>query len=365
MTMKFRRDDPARQSLPFNAWPEVDRCAWEAAQSSGDVLEGTVGAAHHWRPSTRSKNRNGYGRWLTFLIGSGRLVGGQPAEERVTEESVRAYIAELQMQDVSSWTLWARLVELHSMITAMAPKADFKWLCKVTRRFASLREARREKLARLQPAHEILCWALGRMGDLRDKVNHHKTAIEYRDALQIALLSSCPIRLSNLSMMVLDRHLIRADEGFLLRFSGSETKSHRPVVMPVPDCLAEPLDHYINVVRPLLLEGGAHTVKDLWISGVGTPLRRRSIQQAMARITANAFGHPINPHLFRDCAATFVALEDPEHVGIVSPLLGHVDHRTAEAHYVQANQISAGRRLRRSVASLRDQLFDHKGGMNK
>lgn len=135
--------------------------------------------------------------------------------------------------------------------------------------------------------------------------------------------------------------------------------------MPVPDCVTGPLDHYIETVRPGLLEGSAHTGKELWISGVGTPMRRRSIQQAIARITTHAFGQPINPHLFRDCAATSVALEYPEHVGIVAPLLGHVDHRTAEAHYIQANQISAGRRLRRSVATLRHQLIDHKGGMHQ
>jgi integrase/recombinase XerD len=60
--------------------------------------------------------------------------------------------------------------------------------------------------------------------------------------------------------------------------------------------------------------------------------------------------------LFRDCAATFVALEDPEHIGVVSPLLGHIDPRAAEQHYIQANQIAAGRRLRSSVAELRKSL---------
>ena len=28
------------------------------------------------------------------------------------------------------------------------------------------------------------------------------------------------------------------------------------------------------------------------------------------------FGHALNPHLFRDCAATSIAIEDPDHVRI-------------------------------------------------
>jgi integrase/recombinase XerD len=82
----------------------------------------------------------------------------------------------------------------------------------------------------------------------------------------------------------------------------------------------------------------------------------KTINEAITRTTERAFGRSINPHLFRDCAATFVALEDPLHVGIVAPLLGHLDARTAERHYIQANQIVAGRRVRDSVAAMRKRL---------
>jgi hypothetical protein len=53
---------------------------------------------------------------------------------------------------------------------------------------------------------------------------------------------------------------------------------------------------------------------------------------------------------------TSVAIEDPEHIGIAAPILGHTDPRTTEEHYIQANSIVAGRKLRQSVDTLRDQL---------
>ena len=77
---------------------------------------------------------------------------------------------------------------------------------------------------------------------------------------------------------------------------------------------------------------------------------------AITRTTERMFGKPINPHLFRDCAATFVALEDPEHVRLTAPLLGHIDPRATERHYIQANQIVAGRRIRKSISEMRSRL---------
>jgi integrase/recombinase XerD len=360
MTDIHRLNHPARRSLPLPEWPATDRRAWEAALAPGDVLDGTAGAAHHWRPGTRVKNRNGYGRWLTFLHCAGLLATEATPDKRVTQENVRAYIAELRSQNVSSWTLWARLVELYSTITVMAPEGDLSWLWRATRAFALQREAQRNKRGRLKPAHEVLDWALRRMDELRLKPSRREAAGAYRDALQVALLSACPIRLGNLAMIVLDRHLLWTGDGFALRFTGAETKSRRPIAMPVPDCLTEPFNHYINVIRPELL-GGQESDR-LWITRYGAPMPPRAIHAAIARTTRRAFGQPINPHLFRDGAATHVALEDPEHVGIVSPLLGHVDPRTAERHYIQANQIAAGRRVRGSIAALRQRLGKLKQG---
>jgi hypothetical protein len=43
-----------------------------------------------------------------------------------------------------------------------------------------------------------------------------------------------------------------------------------------------------------------------------------------------------NPHLFRDCVATPIALEDPEHVHIAADLLGHTTLEFTQRHYIQA-----------------------------
>ncbi len=347
-------EDPARRCLRVADWPEQDRVAWEAAMMPGDIIDGTVGAGFHWRGETREKYRKGYGRWLTFLTRSGRLAPEQRPAERVTVENVKDYIAELQRQDLGDWTLWGRLAELLASIRVMAPDVDLLWLRKVVRAYERTAEDRRNKLQRLQPSHEILDWALRRLPAILSDHSKRDWAGNYRDTLVVALLACCPIRLGNLTAIEIDGHLKRSAAGYMLRFAGPETKTGRPLAVPVPDLLTSPIDTYLAQVRPELLTGNVSV--RLWITRDGRAMTPSSMHLAITRTTERAFGRSINPHLFRDCAATFVALEDPKHIGIVSPLLGHVDPRTAETHYIQANQIVAGRRIRASVAKLRKTL---------
>ena len=69
-----------------------------------------------------------------------------------------------------------------------------------------------------------------------------------------------------------------------------------------------------------------------------------AIYDAICRRTAAHFGRPVNPHLFRDGAATFWALEAPAIIEGASALLGHSDLKTFK-HYNQARSVAAGRRL--------------------
>jgi integrase len=79
-----------------------------------------------------------------------------------------------------------------------------------------------------------------------------------------------------------------------------------------------------------------------------------TISSWVKRLTAEAFGAPINLHLFRDCATTTIAIASPENVGIITDVLGHASLRTSEKHYNQAQGIEAGRSYHQVLAKLRD-----------
>ena len=75
--------------------------------------------------------------------------------------------------------------------------------------------------------------------------------------------------------------------------------------------------------------------------------------QPICRLTKKAFGTSINPHLFRDCAATMIAIEDPSHVRIVPSLLGHTSLKTAERHHNQAQTLEGVGHYHAALASRR------------
>ena len=47
---------------------------------------------------------------------------------------------------------------------------------------------------------------------------------DYRDTLIVALLIACPLRLRNLTMMEMDKHLLMIGEEWHLKFEPTETK---------------------------------------------------------------------------------------------------------------------------------------------
>ena len=352
-------DDPARHRLKIGDWPEGDRIAWEAALAPGDLLEGTMGAAQHWSPDSRDHRRKAYGRWLTSRIAAGCFDPTATPSSRITPDAVRTYLSELQTQ-VSPYTVWGYLSGLHAVAIAFDPEADWSWLRRIVRKLEANLKDSQDKHPRLRPAPEILAWAFARMQEIKRDPPKRCVASHFRDALMIALLISCPaMRLRNLTYIEIGRHLIKRSDGWELRFPGAEMKARKPVEMRVPEVLNTFLGRDLDEYRLNLLDGAPSD--RLWITQYGKPMTRKMVFARISIVTERAFGKPINPHLFRDCAVTFVALDDPKHIGIAAPILGHTDPRTTERHYIQAQRIAAGRKLQDSLKALRRQHLPRAG----
>jgi integrase len=73
----------------------------------------------------------------------------------------------------------------------------------------------------------------------------------------------------------------------------------------------------------------------------------------VTEVTKRLLGRPINPHLFRDCVATFIAEQAPEEVRIIARILGHSTLATSEEHYNQAGMRSAQERYLQGLDRVR------------
>lgn len=65
--------------------------------------------------------------------------------------------------------------------------------------------------------------------------------------------------------------------------------------------------------------------------------------------TQTGLGTGCSPHGFRYAAATTLAIEDPDHVRLAAPLLGHRTTATTERFYQQAESLLAHRRFTKVI----------------
>jgi integrase len=176
----------------------------------------------------------------------------------------------------------------------------------------------------------------------------------------IALLAYRPMmRLKNLASMRLGQQLLKHQNCWWLVFGSDEMKAQRPYEAPFPAALIPALETYLERHCPVLLAGESGKVcaeiDAFWVSEAGTMLETGALARRIVRHTKVAFGASVSPHLFRDAAATSVAVEDPKHVRDVHHLLGN-SFATAEKHYNQAQALQASRRHQAMLANLRNDL---------
>jgi integrase len=348
------KTDPMRRCMPVAEWPLADRAAWERAARPGDPLE-PGGRASHCNAYSLRKYAKGYGRWLTWLAQRGELDQDEAPGARATQARVVAYIADLLHLN-GKQTVLNRVQELRNVLAVMAPETDWSWINRLATCIRARPDDPNRKRARLRSSAQLYALGVRRMrqADEASSISPLQRAIRFRDGLIIALLAARPLRRKNLCALRLGHHVARRGATLWIGIPGEETKNGRPIEVPLPEELSRAMDRYLCEHRPVLAQG--RTLEALWVSSRAKPMHEVSVYCQVRRITKETFGAPINPHLFRDAAATTLAIEDPEHVRIASQMLGHSSLRVTERHYNQARMVEAARRYQEGVRARRQGL---------
>ena len=346
---------PNRRCKPITEWPCADRDLWLAALRPGDVLE-DGGALSGLSATTRCNIAKGYGRWLTWFETQGRLDDSVSPGDRITLARVREYVA-LLVRNNATGTIITYLKELARAAKVMAPEKDWSCISRIAVRLRARHEPARPKRHRVVASAVLVDLGL----ELMARADHYEDSdrrrlIRYRDGLQIALLAARPLRLRNFVALVLGRNVVRRGEVWWIEIEPAETKNKVPIEVPWPEGLVPHLEYYLSEIRPALATGKGHRARPpgdaLWLSTHGSSMTSGSVHVRIINNTRAALGRAINPHLFRDCAATSLAIEDPVHVGIASQLLGHSVVST-ERYYNQARTVEACREFQACLISLR------------
>lgn len=345
---------PERACMKLTLWPDADRGVWRQALLPFDPFDPEGGDRATYSPVSNAKLEKGYGRWLTFLSIAYDLEGA-PAL-RITKKRVLAYAEALADLGNSRASILSRLQELLEMATLHAPGHDWAFIKRIAARIRSRPGKVRGKVHKLAASGDLLDLGLSLMESATQQATPRLRALDYRDGLMIALLSLRPLRRTNLAGLTLHSSLIELGGAWSIHILAAETKNRTAIDLPWPALLQDHLGVYLRVHRPILMtlkSRWASPIGDaLWVSSHGSPMTGMAAYDQIRKRTRAHLGKAINPHMFRDAAATTMAIADPAHVRLASTLLGHRSTATTERHYQQAQSLTAHRRYLLGLANL-------------
>jgi integrase len=346
-----RSYSPEQHYLVFETWPTQDQTVWAKLTEPGPTILDDRGAFADSRPRTNVARQKNYSHWLNhIMLNHPGLLPLMPAA-RIRPETLAGWLAILN-RTVAPYTRMRRVVDLLAIARAVDPSADWGFLQRAVYALTVRAVPSRNKEPRIRPSATLVELGFAMMRKTATlPAGRARAATLHRDGLLIALLALRPLRLRNFAGLELGQSLHQTPVGWYITIPADETKTHRTIEAGWPTDLVEALTTYLELHRPVLLHG--RSTNALWIGSSGQALAAHTIRQTVIHRTLVAFGVPINPHLFRDCAATTLATEDPAHVGAATAILGHGSDRTAHKHYIHANTLMASRRHQDALAARR------------
>jgi len=290
MPMKF-----AGRVLPFAQWPNMDRDIWLEANALSHDLMDEKGATR-WSEGSKELFVRNYAMWLAWLKSEGLLTPDQAPGDRFTPVRLVSYLQARRALGIGERTLVNDAVGLRHMFEVLAPDLDLKWLLNLITKLKGT-VAPCDKHSNLPAIKELfdLGFKLMMQAETETESSLKQRALKFRNGLAIAMLAARPLmRRKNLAA--------------------------------------------IRIGTQLTIEGDSDTH---FISGMGRPIYPKAFANEISNITEEAFGRRVTVHQFRHAAASSIAKEDPEHVGIVTIMLGHADFRTSERYYIIADENAA------------------------
>jgi integrase len=336
-----RKSTPSRpRSLGIEEWSATDQFAWKEAIRPAVRLQ-RGGAAAHLAKVSQSDIANRYGLYLDFLQRNGLFDVRSGAAGFVIPKYVQDYMVELKNR-VSSVTLWNSIYKLRRAAECLAPDVNFGWLSEIEKDVAIVSEPK-DKTDRLVLADRLLEAGLTLIQEAESFApTPMRRARNVRNGLMIALLSLHPLRIKNFATLQIGESIKKIEGHWWLIIDIKSTKTRRRDERRVPQFMTEIIDRYVDQYRQLLLGKKAQN-SAFWISSTrGTQFTIKNMGTLISRITKEAVGVDVSPHLFRMAAATTAAAYGTWTPHLATAVMGHRDKRITEEHYNRARSFHAG-----------------------
>jgi len=333
------------KKLEFADWPEGDRAAWQIALKWEGIL-GNNGVLARRSMQDLRRYCHSFGTWLAFLVDRNQGQRPESGVEHFREEELRSFLQLLESR-LAPYSILSFLVSLRFAVNALQPTLSYPLLDRAISHYKRTARSRSDKEARMQNIRELRELGFRLMSEPQRGTPAMRHANQYRDGLAIIMLTAMPLRISNLGALDLEHGICRVGDRYSIYVPRS--KNGDAILFDLPIWLTQAIDVYLDQCRPYLIARrgrwwSATPNGAFWVSSNGTAMTARQLSKRIVDRTREAFGRPVNPHLFRDIVATTIATEDPEHVHMILPILSHRSLKTSEKHYNHAKSLDASRR---------------------
>ena len=337
-----------RRGLPVADWPELDRLAWAAATGRRTGFRSKVGLANKWALATRTAIEQSWGRYLGFLLRTGRLDPSVGPAARCTPDNLEAFFMHLDECGNRRSTIVKRFGHIAMALQVMAPGFDTGFITApggvpLGRR---MRDDRPEKLLFdsrfiLARVEELFARGIVMRSDAR-----RRTAV--RDAALLAVLATAAPRQRSLLAMEVGTQLIRTDTAYELYLRRPDMKEGNRLEHEFPSQVTPILDRYFAVEHRELLGMAEHA--SVWVNIRGEPLSARAVDGAVRARTRQLLGHEMGTHAFRHCLTTTAVLTSPQAALDVPVVLGHSLQVSLE-HYNRATAVAVAARYGEQIVA--------------
>jgi len=342
-----------RIGIPFAKWPEADRHLWRTLFQKGHPLD-DAGRLAHFRATSEEKLRNSYSYWLAWVSSA------EPAQlvttplDRVSASGLDAW--RRSMDHLAAHTIATRLQAMGQVLRGIDPSRPTKSeksVIRYAKEHADFVGSQRKQGRVVDSAILLSAGIRHFRAHFEHSGSDIGAAVHCRDGVMIALLAAMPMRRRPFVNLEIGRSLRHGSEGWRVCLDEDDLKAGTSWEASVPSSVHPLLDQYVETVRPLLASMSRRPCRLLWLTNEGNPIEAAYFGVRIKELTCRLIGRDISCHLFRDCAATTLALSSSDSARSIKALLGHASERTATRHYIQATSIEAGRLLTASVTAIK------------
>jgi hypothetical protein len=174
-------------------------------------------------------------------------------------------------------------------------------------------------------------------------------------AMAVEFLIFDPLRMLNLAALDITRHfqVVRsgAQTAVHVVVPAGEMKGDKRFELPLAPSAAKLMATYCDKYRTLVIDGADQTTI-LFPGRDGKARSPSALGSAITKFVLKETGLVMNPHLFRQLAATLVMKHTAGGLETARLLLGHADQATTSKHYVQVNTDKAYVSLEATILKL-------------